>query len=167
MNDEDPTRSGTLVKVAIVIAVIAVFAVIVGVKVGGSAAPAADGQGAAPATAAVTTTTHGRGDAIAAFEAARASGKSVFLSFGSATCPTCAEMKKVVDKVVPQYKDKVVYVSAITSDPSGQQLASRFTFQYIPTSFFIAPDGTIVDSYTGAIDEKKMRGYLDTLVAHK
>jgi len=56
-------------------------------------------------------------------------------------------------------------VNAITDDASAQQLASRFSFQYIPTSFFLAPDGTVTDSFTGKLSESEMRARLDRLVA--
>ena len=66
---------------------------------------------------------------------------------------------------MPEYEDKVVFVNAITDDPSAQQLASKFSFQYIPTSFFVAPDGMVVDSYSGPLSETEMRARLDKLVA--
>jgi hypothetical protein len=67
--------------------------------------------------------------------------------------------------VVPEYAAEITFVNAITDDPSGQQLSSRFSFQYIPTSFFLKADGTIADTYTGALTADEMRTYLDTLVA--
>lgn len=66
---------------------------------------------------------------------------------------------------MPEYQGKVTYVNAITADPSGEQLASKFQFQYIPTSFFISPDGKVVDSFTGAMSEVDMKTRLDRLVA--
>lgn len=56
-------------------------------------------------------------------------------------------------------------MNAITGDPSGQQLAAGFSFQYIPTSFFLEADGTVVDSFTGPMDETEMRRRLDELVS--
>ena len=47
---------------------------------------------------------------------------------------------------MPGYEGKVVFVNAISDDASAQQLASQFQFQYIPTSFFITPDGKVADS---------------------
>jgi thioredoxin-like negative regulator of GroEL len=164
MDEEEVPRSDSRAKTIVLVAVAVVFSVLLGLKIGGSLRPPASSP---TATTSAGATTHASVDAVAAFDAARSSGKPVFLSFGSATCPTCAQMKKVVDKVVPEYQGEVVYVSAVTSDPSGKQLASQFTFQYIPASFFIAPDGSIVDSYTGALDEKRMRTYLNTLVSHQ
>ncbi len=66
---------------------------------------------------------------------------------------------------MPGYKDTVVFVNAITDDSGGQSLAARFKFQYIPTSFFIAPDGTVVDSFTGTLSADDMRRRLDELAA--
>lgn len=56
-------------------------------------------------------------------------------------------------------------MNAVTDDPSAQQLASKFSFQYIPTSFFVAVNGTVADSYTGPLSESEMRARLDRLVA--
>ena len=66
---------------------------------------------------------------------------------------------------MPSYAGEVVFVNAITDDPSAQQLASKFSFQYIPTSFFVAANGTVADSYTGPLTEAEMRARLDKLVA--
>jgi thioredoxin-like negative regulator of GroEL len=66
---------------------------------------------------------------------------------------------------VPSYEDKISFVNAITDEASAQQLASKFQFQYIPTSFFIDAKGKVVDSFTGAMDEPDMRAYLDRLAA--
>ena len=56
-------------------------------------------------------------------------------------------------------------MNAITDDASAQQLASKFSFQYIPTSFFVTSDGTVSDSYTGPLSDSEMRARLDKLVA--
>jgi thioredoxin-like negative regulator of GroEL len=63
------------------------------------------------------------------------------------------------------YSDKVIFVNAITDDPSAQKLGSKFQFQYIPTSFFITADGKVADSFTGPLTEADMRSRLDRLVA--
>lgn len=67
--------------------------------------------------------------------------------------------------MIPQYEGKVVFVNAITDDPSAQRLSADFAFQYIPTSFFVEADGTIADSYTGPLTAEQMRERLDALVA--
>ena len=60
-----------------------------------------------------------------------------------------------------------MFVNAITDDASAQQLASEFQFQYIPTSFFIASDGEVAESFTGSMSEADMRGKLDALTEAK
>lgn len=106
-----------------------------------------------------------RNDAIADYEAALEAGKPIYLLFHSLSCDPCIEISAVVDDVLPDYEGSVTFVNAITDDESARQLASSFGFQYIPTSFFIAPDGTIVEQYTGTLTADDMRSKLDALVA--
>ncbi|MEL7667015.1 MAG: thioredoxin domain-containing protein [Actinomycetota bacterium] len=153
-----PARS----KNGIVLLVVAIFLGFIVMKlVLDSAAPAAS-----PATGAATGTsiTSIRNDAVADYDAAVASGKPIYVLFHSLTCEPCVEISAVADQVLPDYEGEVVFVNAITDDPSDQQLASQFSFQYIPTSFFISAGGeSVVDSYTGALDAAAMRTYLDAL----
>lgn len=58
----------------------------------------------------------------------------------------------------------MVFVNAITDDQRAQELAARFEFQYIPTSFFLEPGGTVADSYTGTLTETGMKARLDDLL---
>jgi thioredoxin-like negative regulator of GroEL len=105
-------------------------------------------------------------DARADYETAVASGKPIYVLFHSLTCEPCVEISEVADEVMPDYEGKVVFVNAVTDDPSGQNLASDFSFQYIPTSFFLSPGGeSVVDGFTGPMDETDMRGFLDALIA--
>lgn len=155
-----PARS----KNAIVLLVVAVFLGFIVMKlVLDSTAPAASPatEGAASGTSIASV----HNDAVADYEAAVATGKPVYVLFHSLSCVPCVEISAVVDEVFPDYEGDVVFVNAITEDPSGQELAAQFSFQYIPTSFFISPGGEgVVDSYTGAMDEAQMRAYLDALV---
>ena len=154
--DSRPRRSARLV---ILLAVIAVFAAIVLVKVLGAPAAAPS----APGDTASLTSVHN--DAVVDYEAALAAGKPIYVLFHSLSCDPCVEISRVADAVLPEYETEITFVNAITDDPSGQQLSSRFSFQYIPTSFFLKADGTIADTYTGALTADEMRTYLDTLVA--
>ncbi len=65
--------------------------------------------------------------------------------------------------MIPAYAGKVTFVNAITDDASAQQLAGRFQFQYIPTSFFIKSDGTVLDTYTGVLSPAELTQRLDQL----
>ena len=104
-------------------------------------------------------------DASAAYDKALASGKPIYVLFHSLTCVPCVEISAVVDKVVPAYEGRVVFVNAISDDDGTQPLLAKFPFQYIPTSFFIDSQGKVVESYTGVIDEASMKARLDKLAA--
>lgn len=67
--------------------------------------------------------------------------------------------------MLPAYEGRLVFVNAITDDESARALAAKFTFQYIPTSFFLDAKGDIVDSHTGPLTTEEMRARLDKLVA--
>lgn len=160
MSEEKTSQSGTKTRATVLIIVAVVLAVLLGAKLGGSLRPTAN----APTVAGGAAVEQASKNVVSAYEEAVASGKPVFLSFGKETCPNCIEMKKVADKVLPDYEGRVVYIKAEVDEPFSQQLASRFSFQYIPTSFFLAPDGSVIDSYTGKLNEEQMRIYLDALV---
>lgn len=151
--------NGNRRRLLIVAVVALLFAGIVAAKmVGGSAGPVTE---RGPGTAASLTSV--RNDAGADFEAALKAGKPIYVLFHSLTCKPCVEISAVADGVLPDYQDKITFVNAITDDPSAQRLASRFQFQYIPTSFFLKSDGTVSDSFTGPMSEAGMRGRLDAL----
>lgn len=121
-------------------------------------APPPAGGDAAPAS--ITSV---RNDALADYERALRTGKPIYALFHSLTCKPCIEISRVVDRVMPDYESRVVFVNAITDDASAQRLASRFRFQYIPTSFFVSPDGEVQASYTGSMDAVRLREHLDAL----
>lgn len=163
------TPKGMTSATIIVVVVVALFAGVMLAKIRSnqptvSTTPsgiAAVGATEEPAGATITST---HNDAVADYEAALMTGRPVYLLFHSLTCDPCVDISAVVDKVMPEYEGKVVFVNAISDDPSGQQLASRFQFQYIPTSFFINPDGQVADSYTGAMSDTDMKARLDKLI---
>jgi thioredoxin-like negative regulator of GroEL len=150
---------GRSARVAIVLVIVAVFA---GVLVAKSLTPEAEPAGSPGAVPDSVTSV--RNDAMADYEAALQTGKPVYVMFHSLTCQPCVEISAVADEVMPGYAEEVVFVNAITDDSSARELASRFAFQYIPTSFFLAPDGTVVDTHTGTLSEAEMQAFLDRLV---
>ena len=148
---------------AIVLAVVVAFLVLVVAKlVTDNAAPANAPDAGGSAGSSITST---HNDAVADYEAALATGKPVYVLFHSLSCEPCVEISRVADALMPEYDGQVVFVNAITDDPAGQQLAGQFSFQYIPTSFFLSSDGAVVDTFTGAMSADEMRARLDALLA--
>lgn len=151
-----PTSRG---KALIVLGVALVFVVLIGWRLadGMQAGQPAGGQSeGSPAASAP--------DPVAAYDAALSAGKPIYVMFHSSTCPSCVEIEAAASRVLPGYADTITFVDVYTDDPAAQPLLSRFAFQYIPTSFFLAPDGTVVDQHTGVLNDDEMRGRLDALL---
>lgn len=164
IEDEQQTSepyAGVQKRLVIVLVVVAIIAVTLIAKTLTASTDTAPSE-SAMATASLTST---QNDAVADYDTALAAGKPVYILFHSLTCEPCVEISTVADQVIPGYEGKVSFVNAITDSPSGQQLSSRFAFQYIPTSIFIAADGTVIDSFTGVLSADEMKARLDALVA--
>jgi len=104
-------------------------------------------------------------DAVAAYDAALDEGLPIYILFHSLTCQSCVEIDAVAKAVVPEYEGRVSFVDALTDETSGAELASSFSFQFIPTSYFLLSDGTVQATYTGVLDAEAMRAQLDSLLA--
>lgn len=148
-------RTRAVISVA---AVIAIFALIVTGK--GGTQRGDPSAGVSPSGGSMTAK---HNDAVADYADAVKTGKPVYVLFHSLMCQPCVQISAVADRVVPRYEGKIVFVNAITDDPSAQRLASKFSFQYIPTSFFVAPGGRVVDSHTGVLGAAEMQARLDAL----
>ncbi|MFU8891543.1 MAG: thioredoxin domain-containing protein [Anaerosomatales bacterium] len=159
VQDEAPAAPSPRGKALIVLGVALVFVVLIGWRlVDGMQAgqPAgAPGEGSPAASAS---------DPVSAYEAALSAGKPIYVMFHSSTCPSCVEIEAAASRVLPDYSDTITFVDVYTDDPRARPLLSRFSFQYIPTSFFLAPDGAVVDQHTGVLDDDGMRDRLDALL---
>jgi thioredoxin-like negative regulator of GroEL len=168
VTDDKPSNGpdkpkGISPSMIVLLVVIAILSGVVFAKTQGGTTTAPSTTAAGAATGATITSVHN--DAAADYEAALKTGKPVYVLFHSLSCQPCVEISAVVDKVMPTYEGKVVFVNAISDDSSAQQLAAKFQFQYIPTSFFVKPDGSIADSFTGAMSDAEMKARLDKLIA--
>jgi thioredoxin-like negative regulator of GroEL len=167
---EPVTPKGISLSAIVILLVVAVLAGVLFAKAqrGATSARSATVVGAtsgAPGKPAAATITSVHNDAVADYETALKTGKPVYVLFHSLSCQPCAEISAVAARVMPAYDGRVVFVNAISDDPSAQQLASKFQFQYIPTSFFITPDGKVADSFTGSMTSVDMKARLDKLIA--
>lgn len=73
-------------------------------------------------------------------------------------------MAAVAAKVMPEYAGQVVYVDALTTDPSAAPVLDRYQARYIPTSVFVSSTGDVIETYVGPLDEMQLRARLATLV---
>ncbi|MFU8891514.1 MAG: hypothetical protein ACNA76_07665 [Anaerosomatales bacterium] len=91
-------------------------------------------------------------DPFEAYQDARAAGSPVYVLFHSGACQPCVEAKDAADRVLPEYADTVVYVSAHTVDSRSRDLFDEFSFRSVPTSFFVDQAGDALSG--GQVDER-------------
>jgi cytochrome c biogenesis protein CcmG/thiol:disulfide interchange protein DsbE len=119
----------------------------------------------------------GGGEALA-LESLR--GKAVVLNFWATWCVPCYQEHPVLTAGASRYPD-VAFVGIVYEDeeprverylreqggsyPSlmddGGKTAIAYGVYGVPETFFIAPDGTIVDKHTGPLSEERLRGLVE------
>ncbi len=152
-----PEAPRTRSRVLIGLAVVVLFAVIIGVRLfdGQPATQPVNGEPGAPAAV----------DPVEAYDQALAGDLPIVVFFHSGGCPPCIETAQAVNSVMPDYAGTVAYVDAPTGDPRTRPLFQRLSFQFVPTTFFLTPDGEVFDQFTGAMAAGEFQSRLDALVA--
>jgi thioredoxin-like negative regulator of GroEL len=106
----------------------------------------------------------GTGVSAQQIEEGRQQGESMWLLFRSDTCPSCVELKKVYDRLEPEYKGKVRFISIDVNDKNNAQLAQEYGISYIPATFIIDGEGELSYEQVGIIEEDELRAELDKVV---
>lgn len=154
------TSPSTRGKALIVLGVAVVFLALLAMRMSNAMSDGAP-EGTTRGTEAPSATVP---DPVAAYEQALTGGKPIFVLFHSSTCAPCVEIDAVASRVVPEYDGRISFVDVYTEDPRARPLFAQFAFQYIPTSFFLATDGSVADQHTGVLNEDEMRARLDALL---
>jgi len=104
------------------------------------------------------------GDVDAAFAAARAAGKPLFLFWGAEWCPPCAQIKSTIFNTREfQERSRLfvpVYLDGDT--PSAQRQGERFGVVGYPTMILFRADGTEITRLPGGVDVARYATILDT-----
>ena len=107
------------------------------------------------------------GDVDAAFAAAKAANKPVFLYWGAEWCPPCAQIKTTIfSKREFQERSRLfvpVYLDGDT--PSAQKHGERFGVVGYPTMILFKPDGTEITRLPGGVDVARYARILDVALA--
>ncbi len=111
-------------------------------------------------------------------------GKPLVINFFASTCPPCIQEMPAFEAVHRQLVDTVGFVGVslkesmedgralvartkvtydILRDPSGS-LANDLGVVVMPSTFFVSPDGAIVDSVPGALSAKELRDKIAELM---
>jgi len=103
------------------------------------------------------------GDVDAAFTAAKAANKPVFLYWGAEWCPPCAQIKSTIFNK-REFQDRArlfvpVYLDGDT--PRAQKHGERFGVVGYPTMILFRPDGTEITRLPGGVDVARYATILD------
>jgi thiol-disulfide isomerase/thioredoxin len=107
------------------------------------------------------------GDVEAAFAAAKAASKPLFLYWGAEWCPPCAQIKSTIfNRREFQERSRLfvpVYLDGDT--PSAQKQGERFDVVGYPTMILFRPDGTEITRLPGTVDVARYGKILDVALA--
>jgi len=107
------------------------------------------------------------GDVDAAFAAAKAAGKPLFLFWGAEWCPPCAQIKSTIFNTREfQERSRLfvpVYLDGDT--PSAQRQGERFGVMGYPTMILFRADGTEITRLPGGVDVARYATILDAALA--
>jgi len=111
-------------------------------------------------------------------------GKGVMLNFWATYCKPCEAEMPYMEELYPKYKDKGVEIIAVSLDAtplvihkfinkydltfpiphdSKGQVMDLYKIGPIPSTFFIGPDGKIVDKVEGALTLDKLEEHLQEI----
>jgi len=107
------------------------------------------------------------GDVDAAFAAAKAADKPIFVYWGAEWCPPCAQVKSTIfNKREFQERTRLfvpVYLDGDT--PSAQKHGEHFGVVGYPTMILFRPDGTEITRLPGTVDVARYATILDVALA--
>jgi thiol-disulfide isomerase/thioredoxin len=107
------------------------------------------------------------GDVDAAFAAAKAAPKPLFLYWGAEWCPPCAQIKSTIfNRREFQERSRLfvpVYLDGDT--PSAQKQGERFGVVGYPTMILFRPDGTEITRLPGSVGVERYGRILDVALA--
>ena len=91
------------------------------------------------------------------------SGKPIFILFKADWWGPCKIFEQVLDKVTPEYSDKINFYQVDIEEES--QLSSLFGVMSVPQVSMIRKDGT-TEQAIGGMDENKLKYWLSGLISN-
>ena len=87
------------------------------------------------------------------------------VKFASKMCYDCQRLEKVMEKVYPEYVNKVTLteISVQNNASSVQDMIKKYKVKLVPTSIFIDKNGDVKARVEGYMDENTLRSYLNEI----
>ncbi|MGM8365309.1 thiol-disulfide oxidoreductase ResA [Virgibacillus sp. W0181] len=111
-------------------------------------------------------------------------GKGVMLNFWATYCKPCEAEMPFMQKLYPEYKDRGIEIVAVSLDATElvidrfidkydltfpvphdkkNQVSDKYKVGPIPSTFFISPEGIIVEKIEGALTLERLEGYFQEI----
>jgi thioredoxin-like negative regulator of GroEL len=155
-----PTMKTTLRKLIFATALAACAMIFNALAPAAAALPPAANAAASKSPTGDTGIAWFKGDVNAAFVAAKADNRPVFLYWGAVWCPPCNQVKATIfnrqDFIERSRFFVPVYIDG--DSPSAQRLGTRFKVSAYPTMILLKPDGSEITRLPGEVEaEQYMR----------
>lgn len=118
------------------------------------------------------------------FDLAATRGKPVVINFWASWCIPCEEEARVLEQGSRMYRDRAIFVGVNVQDteplardflrrfgvtyPNGRDATGAISVEYgmsgVPETYFVDRDGRLARKWQGAIDDARLRAYLDELL---
>jgi cytochrome c biogenesis protein CcmG, thiol:disulfide interchange protein DsbE len=179
---EPEVGAGSARLIAAVVAIVMIA--LLGLMIWGIGRRAAGTAGSVPVAArpapAFTLPLFGGGQ----FDLAASRGKPVLINFWASWCIPCEEEAAVLEAGSKAYADRVAFIGVNVQDteplardfmrrfgvtyPNGRDASGAIAVEYgmsgVPETYFVDRNGQLVRKWQGALDEARLRSYLDELL---
>ena len=87
-------------------------------------------------------------------------GKPIFIDFYATWCNPCKIFEKVLDEIIPEYKDKIKFYKVNIEEES--KLSEIFEVRHIPHFVMISKDGGVSHG-SGALNKETLKYFIEGL----
>lgn len=93
--------------------------------------------------------------------------KPVVMELATTTCPACAQMYPVMEKIDKKYKDKliagVVYLDDSNIQEKAEEYAEKYSIRVVPTMIFLDANGKLFLRQEGYMSEEEVTEVLKAM----